>query len=90
MGFHQAQGNGQTDARTSTRLPRAGFIHPVETIKDMRQVFRRDTDSGIRYGNMYFAIMNSGRDGHPATPGSILQGIPCQVEYHLAKTILIC
>lgn len=48
-----ASRDGQPQAG-STRAAVAGFLTPVETVKDVRQVFRADALAGVRYCDMDF------------------------------------
>lgn len=79
MCFDQGTRNGQANATPTTALPRAGSVHAVEAVEDMRAVFRGDPDARIADGNLNFIIDAFCRDRNPTFLRRILQRVACEI-----------
>ena len=53
---HQLMHDGKAQAR-STLFPAAGFIHPIETIEDMGQIFLGNAGAIIHHGQLGFLAL---------------------------------
>src|SRR5262249_61515453 len=84
------------DRESETRaaeLPGPRLVDAEETLREARDVARRDTDPGVLDGDLdhpgMLAVGRPGTDHHPTTRWSVLEGIVDQVDEHLPDAIPI-
>jgi hypothetical protein len=80
--FDNRLGNGQTNTAAAERA-RAGLVDAVETLKQVRQMLRRDADTGVgdvEYDRVPLAF---GAHLHAATCQRVAQRVAQEVDQHL-------
>ena len=81
-------GNRQADARAAVRA-RTGFIHAVEAVEDMDELFAGNANAGITDGKAHHGFFALNRNGHGPIFGRVLQGIAEQIGQYLQGAVFV-
>jgi len=89
MGFDDRTRDREADPAPAARPPRPGFINPIEPVEDLRQVLRRDAETGIADADLDLITGRPGCDHHLAALRCVLKRVPNEIDEHLRGAILV-
>jgi len=88
MSLDEGLDDGQTESGAAI-LAVAGRIDTVKALENMRQMLRRDTDTGIGNGHHHLVPRHVQGNLHPTVVRSVLDGIGNQIEKNLTQAQFI-
>jgi hypothetical protein len=88
MGFHQMPGNGQPQAH-SAGSPGPGLVYSIKPVKNVGQVCRRYTRSGIFNGYLGLPVALADTDSYLSVGRRMGYGIYQKIAQHLDDTLRV-